>query len=109
MKRRKIHYDPHTDFYTLMGIPPQSNAEAIQQAYRKRAKELHPDLNPDRVEWATAQFQLLNEAYAVLSDPDTRREYNNLRWLHGPQPTPPPRSSARPRSSSNGTNWWDEP
>lgn len=80
MKRRNLRYRPDQDYYTQLGIAHTATPEEIQQAYRQQAKLLHPDMNPERREWATEQFQLLNEAYEVLSDPGERQEYNNLRW-----------------------------
>jgi hypothetical protein len=77
--RRRIRYDPYNDYYVLLGVSPQASADELQQAYRKRAKDVHPDLNPDRIEWAKDQFQRLNTAYDLLSNADGRIEYNRQR------------------------------
>ncbi len=82
MPRRLFRYDPARDYYALLGVSPAASAAEIQRAFRQRAKQLHPDRNPDRQAWATAAFQAINEAYAVLSDPVRRREYDALRWPH---------------------------
>lgn len=75
-------YDPDNDYYALLGVPPTATYEQIQRAYRQRAKETHPDTNPDRRDWATHTFKQLTEAYAVLGDPESRAQYNEQRWLH---------------------------
>lgn len=100
MKRRPIRYDPKNDYYTRIGVKPSATQEEIQQAYRQKAKQLHPDLNPDRKEWATTQFQLLNEAYDVLGNPSLRPKYDEQRYLHLP-------FGARPKGAA--PNWWDVP
>lgn len=79
MKSRVICYDPQNDFYRLLDIPSDASLEQVQQAFRRRAKEWHPDRNPHRVAWATEQFRRLNEAYEVLSDAARRQEYDRQR------------------------------
>jgi curved DNA-binding protein CbpA len=64
-----------TDYYTLLGVPPDATQAAIKRAYRKLARQHHPDMNggdPD----AAARFKLITEAYEVLSDPPQRAKYN---------------------------------
>ena len=80
--RLNLRYDPQYDFYQLIGVEMSADTETIQRAYRQKAKEVHPDRNPDRMEWATEQFQRLTEAYAILSDTELRRQYNALRWAY---------------------------
>ncbi len=77
MPQKRLNYDPYRDYYIVLELSPKATAEEIQRAWRERAKILHPDTNksPD----ATAQFQLLNEAYETLRDPETRYIYDNLR------------------------------
>lgn len=94
---RRVKYDPRHDYYEVIGVSPEEDGDAIQRAYRQRAKELHPDVNPERIEWAKEQFQLLNDAYSILSDPVLRREYNELRYV---QRIPPPPSQFTPPSAS---------
>ncbi|MBN1286522.1 MAG: J domain-containing protein [Anaerolineae bacterium] len=77
--RERIIYDPGADYYQLIGAPASATPEELQRAYRRRAKEIHPDTNPDRREWATAAFRELAEAYRVLSDPELRSWYDDLR------------------------------
>ncbi len=105
MKRRVIRYDPKNDFYSVLGVPANANADQVQQAFRQKAKEVHPDRNPERVAWATEQFRRLNEAYAVLSDAARRWEYDRQRrqthyaadpaWWTQPQRSTPERETPR--------------
>lgn len=63
------------DYYKIMGIPRDTPQKDIKSAYKKRAKQFHPDLHPDDPK-AKAKFQALNEAYDVLNDPDKRAKYD---------------------------------
>lgn len=63
------------DYYKIMGIPKDTPQKDIKSAYRKRAKQFHPDLHPNDPK-AKAKFQALNEAYDVLSDPEKRAKYD---------------------------------
>jgi hypothetical protein len=62
------------DYYQILGVSRDSSTEEIRRAYRIRAKLLHPDLN--KKDNAKQLFQLLNEAYQVLINPDKRRWYD---------------------------------
>ena len=60
-----------------MGVDKSIPQDQIRAAYKKRAKQFHPDLHPDDPK-AKAKFQALNEAYEVLSDPEKRAKYRPL-------------------------------
>ncbi|MGB6225940.1 MAG: DnaJ domain-containing protein, partial [Pseudonocardiaceae bacterium] len=68
------------DFYAELGVSSTASAEEIKRAYRKLARELHPDANPGDVK-AEARFKSMSEAYGVLSDPDKRKQYDEARSL----------------------------
>src|SRR5260370_39533286 len=62
------------DFYQILGVARTATQEEIQRAYRKLARESHPDVNSDP--GAEDRFKDVSEAYHVLSDPQTRRRYD---------------------------------
>ncbi len=71
------------DFYAILGVPQDADAAAIKKTYRKKARTMHPDHNVGDVR-AEERFKEVGEAYAVLSDPEKRREYDAVRAMsHG--------------------------
>jgi molecular chaperone DnaJ len=71
------------DFYATLGVPQDADAAAVKKAYRKLARDLHPDHNVGDTR-AEERFKEIGEAYAVLSDPEQRREYDAIRAMsHG--------------------------
>ena len=64
----------HRDFYEILGVPRTATQDEIQRAYRKLARQHHPDVNKDPI--AEDRFKEISEAYHVLSDPQTRRRYD---------------------------------
>jgi curved DNA-binding protein len=64
------------DFYQILGVPRDASQEDIQRAYRKLARTYHPDINHDP--GAEDRFKDVSEAYDVLSDPQTRRRYDDF-------------------------------
>ena len=67
----------NTDYYKTLGIDKNAPAEEIKKAFRKLAVKYHPDRNPDN-KAAEDKFKEINEAYAVLSDPKKKEEYDTF-------------------------------
>lgn len=78
------------DFYKVLGVSSDASAEDIKKAYRKLARDNHPDSHPGDKN-AEDRFKSISEAYSVLSDPEKRKEYDEQRSLfaggfRGPRP-----------------------
>ncbi len=106
------------DYYTMLGLDPGASPQSIKIAYRRLARETHPDLkvHSSKTEKASLSVQMaqLNEAYAVLSDTRQKREYDEKLRLQGlliskdtavksegktePKPSATPRVRVRPHS-----------
>ncbi|MBQ2450394.1 MAG: molecular chaperone DnaJ [Lachnospiraceae bacterium] len=65
------------DYYEVLGVERGADDASIKKAYRQLAKKYHPDMNPGDVE-AEKRFKEASEAYAILSDPDKRRQYDQF-------------------------------
>ena len=64
------------DYYKTLGVDKQATAEEIKKAYRKLARQYHPDRNPDDKQ-AEARFKEISQAHDVLGDPDKRKQYDS--------------------------------
>jgi curved DNA-binding protein len=80
----------YKDYYKVLGVSRSASAEEIKRAYRKLAREFHPDKN--KAKGAEDRFKEINEANEVLGDADKRKAYDELgaNWKAGQQFTPPP-------------------
>jgi molecular chaperone DnaJ len=68
------------DFYQVLGVPDSAGQEDIKKAYRRLAKQYHPDANPNNPS-AAERFKEISEAHAVLSDGEKRKQYDQMRRL----------------------------
>ncbi|WP_413451882.1 DnaJ C-terminal domain-containing protein [Georgenia phoenicis] len=70
------------DFYKTLGVSKDADDAAIKKAYRKLARDLHPDRNPGDAS-AESRFKDVGEAFSVLSDPEQRKQYDAIRAMAG--------------------------
>lgn len=94
----------YKDYYKILGVERGSTREEIRKAYRALARKFHPDVNPGDPK-AEEKFKEIQEAYAVLSDAERRKQYDQLGpdWQAGAGFTPPPGwENARWEFSSTG-------
>ena len=67
------------NYYEILGVSVNASREDIVRAYRRLALRFHPDVQPpERRQWAGEQMKRINEAYAVLGDPEARTRYNTI-------------------------------
>ena len=72
------------DYYEVLGVSKTATDDELKKAFRKLAKQYHPDANPDNKEEAEKKFKEINEAYETLSDPQKRKMYDQF-GPDGPQ------------------------
>ena len=65
------------DYYKILGVPRNASQEDIKKAFRKLARQYHPDVAKDK-KGGEEKFKEINEAYEVLGDPQNRSKYDNL-------------------------------
>src|SRR5690606_25688386 len=70
------------DFYKTLGVAENASADEIKKAYRKLAKQYHPDANPNDSA-AADRFKEISEAYSILSDDEKRKQYDQMRKFGG--------------------------
>ncbi|HEY9546848.1 MAG TPA: DnaJ C-terminal domain-containing protein [Solimonas sp.] len=97
----------YKDYYKILGVSRSASAEEIKRAYRKLAREFHPDKN--KAKGAEDRFKEVNEANEVLGDAEKRKAYDELgaNWKAGQQFTPPPGwgGSGRARGRPGGAGF----
>ena len=79
------------DYYRVLGVTPKTTDDEIKKAFRTLARKYHPDVVKDQ-KAAAEKFKEINEANEVLSNPESRRKFDQLGadWKTGEQPQPPP-------------------
>lgn len=102
---------PGKDFYQVLGVAEKATQDEIKKAYRKLAKKHHPDANPGDAS-AAERFKEIGEAYSVLSDPEKRKQYDQMRRFGGlgfgrGRPGPGPSGGYRPPDGGEGFSFDD--
>src|ERR1039457_2810460 len=87
------------DYYKTLGVSKTATEKEVKAAFRKLARQYHPDVNPGN-KTAESTFKQVNEAYEIISDPDKRKKYDQYgdQWQHGDQMA----EAARQQQSRSG-------
>jgi curved DNA-binding protein len=98
----------YKDYYEVLGIPRDANLDQIKKAYRKLARETHPDVS--KAKGGEARFKEVAEAYATLKDPEKRKAYDELGRRHGrrsaaPTAAAPSAGRGRCRAATTRPRW----
>jgi molecular chaperone DnaJ len=90
------------DYYTVLGINRKATEKEIKAAYRRLARQYHPDVNPNN-KASEEKFKEVNEAHEVLADPEKRKKYDQYgdKWQYGDQMA----EAARQQGASSGWNF----
>ncbi|KAF4437402.1 hypothetical protein F53441_13036 [Fusarium austroafricanum] len=111
------------DYYADLELPPTADAAEIRKQYRKLALKYHPDRNPGREQEVNTQFQIIQTAHEILSDPEQKAKHDASRargrytgasgvkgnpWsnVSAQYPPPPRRNNANPRTAPSGAQRW---
>src|SRR6266566_9606066 len=96
------------DYYKILNVPRDASSEDIKKAFRKLARQYHPDVAKDK-KAAEEKFKEINEAYEVLGDPQRRKKYDQLgaRWKEGADFEPPPGWQGRAGRSPGGAQTYE--
>ena len=97
------------DYYKILGVGRNATENEIKSAYRKMARKLHPDLNPNDKD-AKRKFQEINEANEVLSDPEKRKKYDQYgeNWKHAEEYQNAGQYQGQPSDAGRQTFTWSQ-
>lgn len=97
----------YIDYYKILGLNKNASQDDVKKAYKKLARKLHPDLNPDDPE-AHRKFQEINEANEVLSDPEKRKKYDQYgeNWKHADEFEAQQQQYRQYQNGQGGGSFW---